>query len=216
MTFNRIAILVSVGIFGFVLGQPTLAEEKPPVFESDIRPVLAAKCGKCHGEQVHKGGLDLSSMQGVRKGGESGESAIAETVEDSMLWIMIDGDSMPPEGNTPLTEKERGLIRQWLASGAKSEKPQDAGAEPVTQHDVLPIVLLRCATCHGAHRQDGKLDLRTPEAMKRGGKHGPAVLSGNAAASPMIQRIESEACPPRELLLKFFVKRPSSSEVETL
>ena len=32
----------------------------------------------------------------------------------------------------------------------------------------------------------------------------------------MIQRIESEACPPRELMLKFFVKRPPASEVEVL
>ena len=32
----------------------------------------------------------------------------------------------------------------------------------------------------------------------------------------MIQRIESEACPPRGLLLKFFVRRPSPPEVEVL
>ncbi len=32
----------------------------------------------------------------------------------------------------------------------------------------------------------------------------------------MMQRIESEACPPRELLLKFFVRRPPASEVEIL
>jgi hypothetical protein len=32
----------------------------------------------------------------------------------------------------------------------------------------------------------------------------------------MIQRVESEACPPRELLLKFFVRRPPASEVEIM
>ena len=32
----------------------------------------------------------------------------------------------------------------------------------------------------------------------------------------MIRRIESEACPPRNLLLKYFVRRPPSSEVEVL
>lgn len=52
--------------------------------------------------------------------------------------------------------------------------------------------------------------------MRRGGQNGPALVPGDPDASLMIQRIESEACPPRELLLKFFVKRPPKSEVKIL
>lgn len=86
----------------------------------------------------------------------------------------------------------------------------------ITQHDVLPIVLLRCTACHGARMQQGGVDLRTPAAMRRGGKNGPALIPGDSDASLMIQRIESDACPPRDLLLKFFVKRPPASEVKVL
>lgn len=186
------------------------------IFETEIQPILAAKCGKCHSDTVRKGALNLSSISGVRTGGESGESAVAETVDDSMLWIMIDGDSMPPEDQPQLTKKERELIRRWIAGGSKSKAPHQSTEKPITQHDVLPIVLLRCTTCHGPRRKEGGLDLRTPTAMRKGGKSGPAIVPGHAKDSLMIQRIESEACPPRRLLLKFFVRRPSSSEVETL
>ena len=80
----------------------------------------------------------------------------------------------------------------------------------------MPILHLRCVACHGAQRKDGGLDLRSPESIAKGGKSGPAFVAGNAGASHMIQRIESEACPPQASLLKFFVKRPPQSEVATL
>ncbi|MDF1746120.1 MAG: PSD1 and planctomycete cytochrome C domain-containing protein [Gimesia sp.] len=196
--------------------QTNFAEEKVPVFESDIQPVLAAKCGKCHREKVQKGGLDLSSIDGLRRGGESEESAIAETLDESLLWTMIADGDMPPEEQPQLTKAERELIQQWIIAGARSTKPHQPKTKILTQHDVLPIMLLRCTTCHGARLKKGGLDLRTPESMRKGGEHGPAFLSGNPNGSLMIQRIESNACPPRELLLKFFVKRPPRSEVNTL
>jgi hypothetical protein len=52
--------------------------------------------------------------------------------------------------------------------------------------------------------------------MKRGGKNGPALIPGDPDHSLMIQRIESEACPPRDQLLKYFVRRPGASEVKIL
>ena len=191
-------------------------DSTPLLFESDVRPVLQQKCGKCHSNKVRKGGLNLSSMAGIRHGGESGESSIADTVDDSLLWIMIEGGDMPPEEQPPLTNKEREIIHRWIEEGAKSETPAELQEKQITQHDVLPITLLRCAACHGARLQRGGLDLRTTEAMMKGGQNGPALIRGNPDDSLMIQRIESEACPPRELLLKFFVKRPPKSEVTRL
>ena len=191
----------------------TQADEEPLIFETDIRPVLTLRCGKCHSNDVQKGGLDLSSVAGIRHGGESGESAVASKVEDSLLWTMIDGGDMPPAGQPSLTADERELIRRWIAAGSPSEQPVE---KVITQHDVLPIVLLRCTACHGARLKQAGVDLRTPASMRLGGKNGPAVVPGDPDASLMIQRIESEACPPRELLLKFFVKRPPQSEVKIL
>lgn len=165
---------------------------------------------------MRKGDLNLSSMAGLRNGGESGDPAIAETTVDSPLWQMIDDGAMPPEDETPLTEKERALIRQWISSGAKSLTPTDLEEKQLTQHDVIPILLLRCAACHGARLKRGGVDLRTHSSILNGGDNGPAIIPGQPDDSQIIQRIESEACPPRELLLKFFVKRPPASETQRL
>ena len=216
----RMSFVRLVGIFccavGTMVAVPTHAAESAPDFETDIAPILTSRCGKCHGEKVRKGDLDLSSMQGLRRGGESGEPSITESVDDSLLWIMIDGGDMPPEGQPPLSDDERSLIHEWLKAGAKSNTPAETEEKKLNQHDVLPIVLLRCTTCHGARIKQGGVDLRTPAAMKKGGRNGPAMIPGDPAASLMMQRIESEACPPRDLLLKFFVRRPPASEVKVL
>ncbi len=194
----------------------TQADENPPVFETDIQPLLAEKCGKCHSDRVHKGGLDLSTMDGVYRGGESGEAAIASEAEESPLWLQIDSGDMPPEGEPPLSDEERALVRRWLVAGAPAEEPAQRTSRKINQHDVLPILLLRCTTCHGARISEGGLDLRSPSAMRAGGKSGPALVPGDPDASLMIQRVESNACPPRDLMLKFFVKRPPSAEVDVL
>ncbi|MBL4882921.1 MAG: PSD1 domain-containing protein [Planctomycetaceae bacterium] len=216
MLAHRFIILVSLIVFGFLLAQPCNAEEKPLVYESDILPVFVNKCGKCHSEKTRKGELDLSSIKGLLRGGESGEPAVAETLDDSLLWIMIADGDMPPEEEPQLTNKERELVRNWIANGAKSEHKQEAIENEITQHDVLPILLLRCTTCHGPRLKKGQLDLRTPNTMLKGGATGPAFVAGSPDSSLMIQRIESQACPPQDLLLKFFVRRPPQSEVDVL
>lgn len=213
MPFRSTFLVLSV--FGWVHLAPTVGAEDP-LFETGVQSILSKKCGKCHGAKLRKGGLDLSTMEGIRRGGESGESAVADTVDDSILWIMVDAGDMPPEGEPPLTKQERELIHRWIATGAKSNQPVKVTKKQINQHDVLPIVLLRCVTCHGATLKRGGVDLRTVASMRMGGENGPAFIAGKPDESLMIQRIESEACPPREQLLKFFVKRPPSSEVRVL
>lgn len=204
------------GLAGILIASAVRGEDAELTFESHIRPILAEKCGRCHSDTVHKGSLNLASMRGLLKGGESGESAIAETVDESMLWLMIDGGGMPPEDEPPLAEAEREQIRAWLEAGAPSEDTHDLPEDSVTQHDVLPILLLRCTACHGAQLQQGGVDLRTIDGVRRGGRSGSTITAGDPDASLLIQRIESEACPPQQQLLKFFVRRPAQAEVEVL
>lgn len=215
MALLRLAVLI-VCVFGHRFVPLSYSEETTPIFESDVRQVFLEKCGKCHGEKVHKAGLNLSSIAGVRRGGESGEALIGDTVDDSWLWSKVEGGEMPPEGETPLSEGELSLVRRWIAGGGRSEKPMRSAEAELTQHDVLPILLLRCSACHGRRLQRGGLDLHSAAALRRGGDSGPALVPGDPDSSRMIQRIESEACPPRGQLLKFFVERPPSSEVERL
>ncbi|MEZ6089156.1 MAG: PSD1 and planctomycete cytochrome C domain-containing protein [Pirellulaceae bacterium] len=204
-----IVVLLSISSHGS-------ADDQRLLYETAIEPILRDKCGKCHSQDVQKGGLNLSNLVGLRRGGDSREPLVAETLDESALWWQIDEGLMPPEGEARLEPNQMETIRQWIVLGGHSNSDHEEAEPSIDQHDVLPIVLLRCVMCHGATVKQGDLDLRTVESIFAGGKHGPAVIPGNADASPLIQRIESEACPPQDLLLKFFVRRPSASEVQTL
>jgi uncharacterized membrane protein len=50
----------------------------------------------------------------------------------------------------------------------------------------------RCIECHGAAKRKGGLRLDSRVAVLKGGKHGPAVIVGDAAASYLVKRILGE------------------------
>ncbi len=149
------------------------------------------------------------------RGGESGPIFKAGEAGQSHLYELTHKGEMPKKGDK-LSHEQVETIRHWIESGARFQNPPKLVEKKINQHDVQPIVLLRCTVCHGPRLQQGGLDLRTPAAMRKGGKSGPALVAGKPDDSLMIQRIESGACPPRELLLKYFVKRPPSSETQVL
>ena len=85
-------------------------------FDHRIAPILAQRCLGCHAAAAQKGGLDLSSAVGTRTGGDSGPAAVPGKPEDSLLWMRVAADEMPPKH--PLSAEEKALLRQWIADGA--------------------------------------------------------------------------------------------------
>jgi mono/diheme cytochrome c family protein len=108
----------------FVAGGEAFAETKVVGFNKDIRPILASKCYACHGpdEDKREGGLRLD----VRA--DAVPAAIKPGDPDrSEVWARIithDPDDVMPPPSSPkqLTEKERTLLRTWIAQGAKYEE----------------------------------------------------------------------------------------------
>src|SRR5437016_5652014 len=56
-------------------------------------------------------------------------------------------------------------------------------------------VLKRCSQCHGPTLQMSKLNLTTREGMLKGGEKCPAVVPGNAEASPLYRRVAGLQTP---------------------
>src|SRR6266849_1534190 len=56
-------------------------------------------------------------------------------------------------------------------------------------------VLKRCSQCHGPTLQMSKLNLTTREGILKGGENGPAVVPGNAEASPLYRRVAGLQTP---------------------
>lgn len=192
-----------------------------PFFDRDVAPIFKAKCIRCHSEKMQKGELNLSSAEGVRKGSSSGAIVIPSKLDESVLWDMVSGDMMPPEGEKPrLVAGEVEIIRKWIESGARFDKTGDKSDEKasleLSQHDVIPILMLRCTVCHGRQKQEGGLDLRTKASMLAGGKSGPAMIPGDPANSLILKRIKAGEMPPSRRLIEVSVKPIAPSEVERL
>jgi cytochrome c553 len=95
-----------------------------PVFEKDVRPILKAHCFHCHGEEGEmKGGLDVRLARFIMKGGESGAAVIAGKPAESHLLEMIKSGEMP-KGKKRLPDKDIATIEQWIATGAKTARPE--------------------------------------------------------------------------------------------
>jgi mono/diheme cytochrome c family protein len=190
-------------------------------FETDVLPLFQAKCLRCHGEKVRKAELDLRTPAGALKGGESGPAVSPGKPEKSPLYEKVLDGTMPPGKKGRLTEAEVATIRRWIVAvqpaaipSAKTEEVAPATA--VTQHDVIPILLRRCTTCHGLHRREAGLDLRSRAAMLRGGKSGPAITRGKPDESRIIQKVRSGQMPPPDRLVEASVKPIEQAETDVL
>jgi mono/diheme cytochrome c family protein len=210
--------LLLAGICMHLVAQEGLATEPPvPIrdaYETFVAGLVKQHCVKCHSQTRREGGLDLSSQAGILTGGDSGEVIEHDRPSASLLLERVVAREMPPEDEPPLTDTQIEKFRKWIESGAHF---QATGPERrVTQHDVIPILLLRCTACHGTRKQEGGLDLRTRESIFKGGRSGPAVVSGRPEDSRLVQRIHNEEMPPRRRLVSVSVKPMTSSELRII
>lgn len=191
------------------------AQIRVPTYEAHVAPLLKARCSPCHGERRKKADLDLQTPESITRGSESGAVIVPGRPAESLLYRMVHEGEMPPKKSERLSEAEVETIRQWIENGAKFTLA--AGTAPdITQHDILPILLLRCTVCHGTRTREAGLDLRTKASMLKGGKSGPAFLPGKPDESLILKKIHSGEMPPKKRLASASVKPMEPSEIELL
>jgi hypothetical protein len=97
-------------------------------YATDIQPIFAKSCVRCHGAEKAKARLRMDTLEGVLKGGESGKAIVAGKSADSLLVVNVayaghkDGYMPPPRNKAniaPLTKDQISLIRAWIDQGAK-------------------------------------------------------------------------------------------------
>ena len=130
------------------LGGTGLAEESSPDrlahFDNQVLPLLESKCFKCHGSgEKLKGGLRLTSREGLLHGGELGPSYDETEPSKSNLLQMIsykdDEHRMPPKAK--LSDEEIAILTKWISEGAfyNPEKeirgPLAEKSQPITEAD---------------------------------------------------------------------------------
>src|SRR2546423_13571854 len=94
------------------------AAAKPVSFARDVLPIFQGSCAGCHQPGKLKGGLDLTTYEGVQKGGRKGESFKAGDPDHSFIIEQVSGDmpEMPNKGD-PLTKNEISTIARWIKEG---------------------------------------------------------------------------------------------------
>ncbi|NQV25146.1 MAG: DUF1549 domain-containing protein [Rhodopirellula sp.] len=183
-------------------------------YESAVAEIVKSKCSTCHDSKRREGGLDLSSTEGLVAGGDSGTVIDREHPEEGLLVRHVVAREMPPEDEPPLSAEQIEAIRLWVLAGARFRQPPRHSQ--VSEHNVIPILLLRCTACHGTRRKEGGLDLRTRESILKGGRSGPVVVPGKPHDSRLIQRILKEEMPPRRQLVSVSVKPMTETERKTV
>ena len=92
------------------------------LFADQIAPLLAARCGTCHGPSRAESGYRIDTRAGAFAGGDSGAAAILPNqAEASPLFQRIssaDAEGRMPADGPPLAAAEQLLLRQWIETGA--------------------------------------------------------------------------------------------------
>ncbi|MDQ3623930.1 MAG: DUF1549 domain-containing protein, partial [Verrucomicrobiota bacterium] len=103
---------------GASAGAQAAARPAGEVFGHQVLPIFQQRCLKCHGEEKTKGGLDLTTLAGALKGGESGDALVPGKSRASLIYQQIVDKEMPPEGEEPITYEELQIIANWIDGSA--------------------------------------------------------------------------------------------------
>ncbi len=92
-------------------------------YEDLIQPILKQKCFSCHNPNKTKGGLLMSTVEGLMKGGDNGPIIIAKDLINSTIIKRIHlpithKKHMPPKGKNQMTANEVKLLEWWIKEGA--------------------------------------------------------------------------------------------------
>jgi hypothetical protein len=105
----------------------------PIDYTTQIKPLLAEYCYKCHGGSQQKGGLRLDTAASASKGGERGPGYLAGKSSESLVVQAIRGThpDLPrmPYKKSALTDSQIELIAHWIDEGAPAparEQPEVA------------------------------------------------------------------------------------------
>ncbi len=131
-------LLLLVGLAGHYGGMVTHGEDylalpshrergpipdNPYIYKDIVYRILDDHCTSCHNDSKQKGQLQLTSLGGLLRGGESGSTLVPYDPGRSELVRRLflpadDEEHMPPEDKPQPEQEEIEILKQWIALGA--------------------------------------------------------------------------------------------------
>ncbi|MDP2321997.1 MAG: PSD1 and planctomycete cytochrome C domain-containing protein [Acidobacteriota bacterium] len=107
------------------------AGQDATLFETKVRPMLAANCFACHGEKA-LAGLRVDSRDALLRGGETGPALVPGDPEKSALFKAVqhaDGFPRMPRGRAKLGAADIDALAEWIRAGAvwPEDEPTSGG-----------------------------------------------------------------------------------------
>ncbi len=176
------------------------------LWSAHVRPLLEARCTKCHGAAARKAGLDLRRPESIRAGAKSGPVVIPGKPEESSLYrVLIAGpDDRMPLDDAPLSREEIAIIERWIRGGATT-----GGREPRTEQQPRSVATTSEALPPAGLTPGLVIDLLIEEGWQRRGVR-PAVRADDRAFARRLYLDLAGRIPTTEELAAF--ERDTRSE----
>ena len=185
-------------------------------FQSDVAPILNAKCGNCHVDQ-NRGQFSMATFNALDR-----STMIAYGLpDDSRIVEVIESGDMPRGGLT-VAEEELQILKRWIQQGAKFDGDDPnrnlrqltsanetgnnqgmsvnapTGKETVSFGlHIAPILVENCAACHMVNNPRGNFNQTSFQNLLRGGDSGSPWVAGKPDESRLYSLVASGAMPPR-------------------
>jgi len=181
-------------------------------FVSDVAPMLASKCGRCHITKA-SGGFSMATFAAMMRGTRDGAVITPGSDASRLIQVIEEGDM--PRGGAKVSPAELAALKKWVTEGAKFDgldasvslatfgagggtRPmapaivKSTGKESVSfSRDIAPLLVTNCSGCHiGAMRPRGGLNLGTFEAIMRGGDSDSPIVPGKPGDSLLVQKLK--------------------------
>lgn len=124
----QLVLVLSLGLAGAAAAAPEVD------YLTEVKPLLAAHCVRCHGADKSRAELRLDTAAAIAKGGKSGPAVIAGNAQASPIIhsLLGEGDAeRMPFKKPPLAETEIALLRRWIDAGAKGPKDEIPSLAPL-------------------------------------------------------------------------------------
>ena len=97
------------------------------VYEDLVYPVLEEKCMACHNQKMTYGGLNMSALESMVKGGTSGAGIQKGNPYKSLIYKRVsfphDHPKFMPPAGVPLSYDQVATLEWWIDNGAEKQMP---------------------------------------------------------------------------------------------
>ena len=117
------------------LPQQAISDEHLKFFETDVRPLLADHCLRCHGSKKQWADLRLDSRAAMLQGGDSGPSVIPGQPDASLLIRAIrhEDENLKMPQDDKLSDRQIETLVQWVAMGSTLNNRASSKPRPIVK-----------------------------------------------------------------------------------